>query len=351
VAWHEYVGSIHFHTLHSDGHRNVAEIVALANPAGLDFLIATDHNILPEGEEGWRGRVLVLMGEEIHDEERRPEMDHYLALGISQDVASHRKSPQAVIQAVRAQGGLGFLAHPFERTSPASSEPPIPWESWEAEGYTGLEIWNYMSEFKSHLTSFPKALFLCYFPEAEIKGPFPETLAKWDELLAGREVPAIAGTDAHGGIYLWGPLRREVLPYAFLLRTLRMHILTPEPFIGELAHDRALVYRALGEGNGFIAYDLLGDTRGFRFLARSERAEAIMGQNLVLEGPVEFQVSSPLGAHLRLLRAGEVVAEAKGRSLNYRTEEPGVYRLEARRRYLGLERGWVFTNPIYARSA
>ena len=29
--------------------------------------------------------------------------------------------------------------------------------------------------------------------------------------------------------------------------------------------------------------------------------------------------------------------------------EPGVYRVEAWKNYLGLKRGWVFSNPIYVR--
>ena len=31
------------------------------------------------------------------------------------------------------------------------------------------------------------------------------------------------------------------------------------------------------------------------------------------------------------------------------TSEPGVYRIEAYRRYLGRRRGWIFSNPIYVR--
>jgi len=31
------------------------------------------------------------------------------------------------------------------------------------------------------------------------------------------------------------------------------------------------------------------------------------------------------------------------------TTEPGSYRLEAYRRYLGKKRGWIFSNPIYVR--
>jgi hypothetical protein len=31
------------------------------------------------------------------------------------------------------------------------------------------------------------------------------------------------------------------------------------------------------------------------------------------------------------------------------TAEPGVYRIEAYRRYLSKRRGWIYSNPIYVR--
>jgi hypothetical protein len=258
-------------------------------------------------------------------------------------------SSQQVIDAVGAQGGFGFLAHPFERSPAFTGEPELPWVDWQVSGYTGLEIWNYMSEFKSYLHDLRRALFLIFWPQWAIRGPFPETLAKWDELLACGRTVAIAGTDAHGNPYRLGPLRRAVLPYEHCFRAVRTHALLPAPFQGELEHDRALVYDALRAGNCFVAYDAIGDSTGFRFTARSGEVSAGTGEEMPLSSNVEFTITSPLKAHLRLLRNGRVVAGHEGRTLSYSTAEPGVYRVEAYRRHLAKSRGWVFTNPIYVR--
>jgi hypothetical protein len=348
-AAHEYSGSIHLHTTASDGAATHEEVARIASLAGLDFLIVTDHNVLTPGIEGWNGDVLLLVGEEIHDTTRTPQANHYLALGIKEQIPGDGRSAQQVIDAVSAQGGFGFLAHPFERSPAFTGEPELPWVDWQVSGYAGLEIWNYMSEFKSYLHNLRRALFLIFWPQWAIKGPFPETMAKWDELLAHGRTVAIAGTDAHGNPHRLGPLRRAILPYEHCFRAVRTHILSPAPLEGDLEHQRALVYKALRSGNCFVAYDAIGDSKGFWFTARSGEVRVGMGEEIPLSGNVDFTISSPLRADLRLLRDGELVARGEGRTLNYSTAEPGVYRVEAYRRHLLKSRAWVFTNPIYVR--
>ena len=54
----EYVGSIHMHSIFSDGSGEVPQIAKYANELGLDFIILTDHNTLralEEGYENWYG--------------------------------------------------------------------------------------------------------------------------------------------------------------------------------------------------------------------------------------------------------------------------------------------------------
>jgi len=110
-----------------------------------------------------------------------------------------------------------------------------------------------------------------------------------------------------------------------------------------------VVYDALREGRCFVAYDLLGDTRGFRFTAKSGDATMIMGQEIALQGEVSLEIHSPRRADIRLLRDGRIVARKKGKSLRWTTRERGIYRVEAYRSFLLRKRGWAFTNPIYVR--
>jgi predicted metal-dependent phosphoesterase TrpH len=79
---HEYVGNLHTHTRYSDGHGSHEDIALAAIEAGLDFVIVTDHNVWVEGMDGYRyldrQRVLLLTGEEIHDQAREPQKNHLL---------------------------------------------------------------------------------------------------------------------------------------------------------------------------------------------------------------------------------------------------------------------------------
>lgn len=349
MSVYEYVGNPHMHTCYSDGTAVHAEVAQAAAEAGLDFLIVTDHNVWVDGVEGYYEDVLLLVGEELHDVRCHPQASHLLAFNAEAEVAPAASDPQALIDEVNRRGGISYLAHPFERSSPV--EPglgAIPWKDWTVHGYTGIELWNYMSEFKGLLRNRLAAVFYAYFPAVGIRGPYQTTLGKWDELLTdGQRISVIGGSDAHGKAYSLGPLTREVFPYRYLFQCVNTHVLTDVPFSGELDHDRTLIFDALQAGRTWVGYDLPGSTSGFDFRARSGANEALMGDELVRTGAVVFKVTTPRPADTRLIRQGEVVARSKGRSLEYTTASAGTYRVEVYLRHLLERRGWIFSSPIY----
>jgi hypothetical protein len=355
---YEYKGHVHIHTVYSDGNKAHADIAEEAVAAGLDFVFITDHNVWVEGVEGYyggetSGRALLLVGEEVHDVRRRPQANHCLVFGAEQELSQHGDNPQALIDTASAAGGFTFLAHPFEIGSPLGKSgelDAINWEEWDVQGYAGLEIWNYLSEFKSHLSGILAALRAAYSPERVITGPFHKTMSKWDELLSrGQRVSCIAGGDVHGGTYRLGPLTRTLFPYQFHFHTLNMHVLTPKPMSGEFDHDKKLLLSALGQGNGWVGYDAAGDTTGFRFSAQGLKQQAIMGSTLrPKKGSVTFQVTVPSVGHIQLIHNGRVVAETAGAPhLLHQASEPGSYRAQVFTRFAGRKRGWIYSNPIY----
>jgi hypothetical protein len=350
-------GNLHVHSNLSDGTKSREELARIAEEAGLDFIIVTDHNTYQPGLDGWLGNTLLLTGEEVHDCQRHPESSHTLCFDAGDDVAEAAFDPQAVIDAVAARGGCTFLAHPFERdAADFVQEPNISWRDWQVDGYAGIEIWNTMSEFKSALRTTAHAILYAYLPALAISGPYHETLHKWDELLRARRVSALGGSDAHGRTYRWGPLSREVLPYDLLFRCVNTHLLSQQPLAGppsfghsgsSLKADKAIIYAALRAGHGFLGYERPGAIAGFAFWARSRDAEAIPGETLSMAGAVELRMTTPGRARLRLLRDGQVIAQTHGDRLALIAHRPGVYRVEAYRSYAGRERGWIFSNPIY----
>lgn len=350
---HEIVVNLHMHTRYSDGTGTHKEIAHAAIKAGLEAVIVTDHNVLVQGVEGYYRhggqRTLVLVGQEVHDITRNPQKDHLLVFDASRDVAPLAKDPQGLIDAVREAGGLSFLAHPHDPAAPAFNEGDISWVSWEVSGYTGLELWNGLSELKVYATSRLRGLFYAFFPQFIAHGPIQEVLERWDELLAdGRRVVAVGGSDAHALHLRMGPLARVIFPYEFHFRAINTHLFVRAPLTHDPAADRRLVYDALRHGRCFIGYDLPHPTRGFRFSAQGKEKSVLMGEEIPAAGGVTLQARLPAFADCRLLKDGHVVRAWKHQTTcTHITTEPGAYRLEASRRFLGRRVGWIYSNPIY----
>jgi hypothetical protein len=351
--WYEVVGNMHMHTPYSDGAKSHADIARAAISAGLDFVIVTDHNVWVEGIEGYyetgaSKRVLLLVGEEVHDMRRDPQANHLLIYGADRELAQHAPNPQQLINEAQASEAVCYLAHPIERAAPVFGEDALNWVNWEVDGYTGIELWNYMSEFKSHLVSKRRAVQAAFSPDQFISGPFPETLALWDRLLReGKSVKVIGGADAHGTRYSMGPIRRVLFPYEYLFRCINTHILIPRPLSGNFTQDRQQVLYALRDGHAWIGYDLPSSTRGFRFSAQGLNSSAVMGGRIRLGHGVTLQIVSPQIADIRLIKDGEIILrDTENPYRTYIAKEPGVYRVEVYLNYKGKPRGWIFSNPI-----
>ena len=348
----EIVGNVHMHTPYSDGAKWHDEIAHEAISAGLDFIIVTDHNIWVDGVEGYyedeRGRVLVLVGEEVHNPRRDPQANHFLVFGAEKEMSLYGHDPQKLIDETRAVGGWGFLAHPHDPAAPRFGGNSLGWMDWDIEGYTGLEIWNYMSNLKGLVGGRLSALRLAYNPQKYVVGPEPETLAKWDELLSqGKRVAAIGGSDAHAFRLSMGPLNRTIFPYEFLFRAVNLHLLVRDELNGDLRHDKSLIMAAIGKGNGWVGYDMAASTRGFRFSGQS-RSKGVMGDEVRLDAGATLQIVAPAKCRIRLLKNGDVVKECESDvSLTHLPTEPGAYRVECFVPFLGQERGWIYSNPIY----
>lgn len=351
----EVVVNLHMHTRYSDGSGLHKDIAAAAIKAGVDVVIVTDHNILVHGFEGYykekNKKILMLIGEEIHDQGLDPQKNHLLVFGAHRELAVFAENPQNLINQAREAGGLSFLAHPNDPEAKAFKEIDISWVDWSVQNYTGIELWNALSELKTIVPTKLHGVFYAFFPAFVARQPIPNTLAKWDELLStGQRVTAIGGSDAHALDIRLGPIHRVIFPYEFHFRTINTHALLSGPLTGDVTSDRTLLYKSLAAGHCFVGYDLPAATRGFRFTAQGRDASVSMGDEIPAKGGVTLQAKLPSHAEILLLKDGQVIQTWKNKiSCAHITTEPGVYRIEAYRKYLGKRRGWIYSNPIYVR--
>jgi hypothetical protein len=337
---HDLACVVHLHSTYSDGTGTVKQIARAGRRAGADVVLLTDHDTLAakrNGEEGWYGDVLLLVGEEVSPRRR----NHYLAFGIDEEIDHSELDAAGICRAVRAAGGFGFAAHPFSEGSKRFKRagPGMPFDALDCEALDGIELWSFVNDTGESITSVPQMLRFLLAPGRALDGPPERNMRAWDELCRTRPVVAIGGIDAHQFGKRIGPfVPLRIMAYHRSFRHIRTHVLCEGP------PDREQVFGALREGRCYIAVDSIAPARGFRFEADDlpMGAEAPAGRR-------RLTVTAPADAKLRLLRDGSEIAGGVGRTLEAEVEEPGVYRAEALRRSHGRERTWILSNPIYLR--
>jgi hypothetical protein len=337
----EYVGAIHLHSCYSDGSGTMREITASAGRAGLDYVVLTDHDTLRPREDRWQGwhdGILLATGVEITCRGR----SHVVALGAAEVANLQFKPLRRVLFDLQNQGAAAFVAHAHPAHIMGISLKAGELLDWEIPGFTGVELWSFMHDICSGLTPWRIPSFVYTWPRY-IRGPHPDTIAHWDRVTKARRFVAIGSLDNHA--LALPVLGRQVLSYEEGFRTLRTHVLSRE-WSGSAA-DAALLADALCQGRAFLALDFAADARGFRFEADAPGETLQMGEERPWAGPTVLRVHSPAPASLAILRGGRPVAAADAADLEFRAEEPGVYRAEARLK----GRPWVYTNPVYLRQA
>ncbi|MBW2428143.1 MAG: hypothetical protein JRF56_04235 [Deltaproteobacteria bacterium] len=108
-----YKGSIHLHTIRSDGHLTLDELVQRYSAEKFDFISVTDHWCLPE-LKGKRGAMplLVLDGVELDGYDNLGTYYHVLAIGVSIETPFFSKNFLKALRNFYARGAVLIWAHP-----------------------------------------------------------------------------------------------------------------------------------------------------------------------------------------------------------------------------------------------
>lgn len=344
---YEYVGAIHMHSVFSDGSAEANEIALIANEVGLDFISLTDHNTLralKEGFEKFYGNTFLMVGCEINDKENK---NHYLAFGID-EVFSTRLPAKEYVKRIKENGGIGFLAHPLEKRSSMKEHPPYPWIEWDTNDFTGIEIWNHMSEWMENLTEQNKYQSFMH-PLRTIISPTKEIFELWDRLSLERKVVGIGGVDAHAHkINLLGFFEVEVFPYKVLFKSIRTHILSTEKIVinssaETITKTKQIILNALKEGKCFVSNFYQGDAKGFKFEICCNDKVFTMGDKVKLSNDLFLNVVVPEKiATIKIIHNGKEIFSVKDSSAELKVSSEGIYRAEV----WNESKGWIFSNHI-----
>lgn len=354
----EYSGAIHIHSTYSDGTGDIEDIVQAAADSGLDFIIMTDHNTLKpkqDGHEKLSKNVAVIIGYEVNDLDNK---NHYLVFGLDEVIGSFqvldngelgcKLSAKEYTKLIKEKGGIGFIAHPDEERHVLHGQTAYPWTNWDTDDFTGIEIWNHMSEWIEGMNDKNK-LDRFLHPLKSIISPLQKTLSRWDVLAQKRQVTAIGSVDAHAFKQnLLGLFEVEIFSYKVLFKSIRTHVLIDS----EIDHNdpnmfpvyKSKILHSLRTGKCFISNFYHGDAKGFRFFAESNGTVFNMGDtiDLKMNTKVNIRVMTPKECIMKLVFNGNKILETKGLDSLWDIERSGVYRVEC---WIN-NKGWIFSNHI-----
>jgi hypothetical protein len=333
-------GIIHVHTTHSDGGGTPDEVVAAAKAVGARFVIITDHNNLDAKPiEGYRDGVLVLVGSELST-----TLGHIVGVGMA--APSYRFSGDGLdgLEDIRDLSGTAFAAHPL------SARADLRFTGWDLPGPWGIELINGDSEWRSAGLRVLSAAFLYAVNQRRallgLLNPPNEALSRWDELLAARDAPGIAGADAHSRLPVSRNFALRFPSYESLFALMRNYVLLDQPLSGVFEADRDRLMDALRRGRLYVGVDAIAPADRFSFTASSVAGRATMGDTLPPSPDLRLRAGGalPRGAVISLFRDGALVESSAG-PLDVAAPGAGVYRVEVRAP--GRSLPWIISNPIY----
>jgi hypothetical protein len=373
-------GALHVHTSASDGHGSLEQVVSAASSARLAFIAVTDHMTTAAVPTGacYRGDLLVIGGEERStdhghlalypldgrplpledaDRGRLPAADRgrLSAADRGRLSAADLNSSLKKMTSDHPSGALSIAAHPSRRVSRwrgALSGERAP---------DGLEVLNFGDTVRDvgragGVRAAGLVLMALVRPELALLAMTARPNAAvplWDRASTPERLRiGLLGSDAHGfPAGLGGAGAGYLAPF----RVGSNHVMLATPLVRDARVDAAAVSDAMRRGRVYLAIDLLGDPRGFRFWAERASAPSIrspMGSMLPLRDDLVLNAAlpgaAPAGAQLRLFRDGARIATGQS-SLRWQVHRAGVYRLEV---WLppapGLEPdvAWIYSNPI-----
>lgn len=350
----DYAGVFHVHSSlggHSTG--TFEEIVRAAKSNQLGFVVMTEHPnaFVNSAEATLRGThedILFVGGSEL------AASDGGRLFVVPGFAPSNATSLQELVTRAKSEDKIAIVGYPEQV------------RDWQLKGYDVVEVYNLYTNSKRisyavlffdglwSYWSYPDLLFATFYERPD------SNLEKWDEInSAGQQRAfALAGNDAHSnvGISFQDQTGKKLFeikldPYERSFGIVRNHVLLHK---GESLSTENLL-AALRAGHSFIAFDLFGDSNGFRFTADNGADKRIMGDEIQLpnEGTVRLSSRSPIKCRTVFFRDGQVVQEFK--DLNEATlavNRSGVYRVEVYLDQLGgfLEgKPWIISNPIFVR--
>ncbi len=361
MEFFDYRGVINVHSELSLGSSSYAQIISSARAAGLDFIFFTDLNLfdIPYNEEGYHGNTLVFSAGKYSYLDSR--LIYYSnkgetlgqTLGDSQVRLSDFLSQKRIFN----KDEFIVLAHPYKLDYTWAGDIPI--------GLDGIELINLKSlsyrAWEASKLSVLWSLFTYPFnPKLSLIRLFQEPteeIGLFDEVSIRQNLNMFAGAEASARAI---PIANYLIKFPSYQKSFEIfsnHVLLKSELTGQVGSDKQKIFQAIKNGNFYLAFDFLGETKGFQAFVQDNNKTHLMGssirfnKNLILRAEVPAEPSDFY--EIVVYRNGVRYATGNSSNINLQITEPGVYRIQVRvSPFLPLPDAkkwftWIYTNPFY----
>lgn len=359
ASYYDYKGVINVHSDLSIGSSPITQIIRSAKNAKLDFMILTDLNEFSEKNlvEGYFDETLILSGSKISYLDSRFIVVPFQKQTLGRNLGEAQVKLADLLSQEKSSDYLIILAHPFK--SGFSWTGPLP------QGLDGIELINLKSlsqrAFELSKLSPLWSLFVYPFnPTLSFIRLFAEPSEELAMLDTSHEYGRFYGFSGAEASARAVPLANFLIKFPSYQKTFELfsnHVLLKSELTGNVKSDKVKILTALKNGNFYLAFDILGDPKGFSCVIEERSKTYLIGSKIKMTKNLKMKIRLPQTPNYFfetvIYRNGVRFETVNTSEAEVEINQPGVYRAQVRvSPYFPLPDAtkwitWIYANPFY----
>jgi hypothetical protein len=345
----------------SIGSASPAEIANEAKLADLDFIVLTDLNAFENNvhNDNYSQNVLFLNGGKYSYLDSRlifySPNKHLIGKNLGE--AQIRFADMLTQKEGDNKDSLSILAHPYKLGFSWTGDLPLGLDGVEVLNIKSLSVQAWQRSKASVIWSLLIYPFNPGFSLARLFLEPTEELALLDKTAQQQKIFAFAGAEASARAI---PLANYLVRFPSYQRNFEIasnHVLLSSELTGNLDNDRQKIFTALKKGQFYLAFDALGDPKGFLTTLEDKGHSYMTGSQVRFSKGMELNINIPGPPknffEIVVYRNGERFKTINQAEAKVPITEPGIYRVQVRiavsmplpdaNRWIS----WIYSNPFF----
>ncbi len=362
LSYYDYKGVINVHSDASIGSSPIAQIIKSAKNSKLDFMVITDLNDFSEKNlvEGYFDETLILSGSKISYLDSRFIVVPFQKQVLGRNLGEAQVKLADLLSQEKSKDYLVVLAHPYKAG--------FSWTGQLPQGLDGIEIINLKSlshrAFEISKLSPLWSLFIYPFNSTlsfiRLFNEPTEELNLFDSSQEYGQYFGFSGAEASARAF---PITDYLIKFPSYQKSFEVftnHVILKSELTGNVKSDKAKLLTALKGGNSYLAFDMLGDPKGFKCLIEDRTKTFLIGSKVKLTKNLKLKINLPQKPNYFfetvIYRNGSRFQTVNESSVEVEINQPGTYRVQVRvSPYFPLPDAtkwitWIYTNPFFVQN-